>query len=315
MTMPIRVAFAGLAHSHPYADAEGALALGAEVVAVHDGDAAVRSDFAERFGGIACDSLSALAAASPDIIVATPLPHESVPFLGALTGADARVPVFFNKVVAATPDQLAQWEGVISQATVPVGTASVLHFAPTLGQLAAKIDQSGVLGIRVRVQHDNAGFQRPDRAWQDDPVGGGGTLVTVGAHAWEMIDVILPGAAIDSGSGWTRTRSGSTTRSEDAGGFNGVLRVGAARVPVDVVVTGLPGPDAYGVEVLTESGLQQLEIDVTSPRDALGYSGLVRALLAGAADGTAPAPWGQSEAVVRNTVRAADLVRRASDCT
>lgn len=312
MSSAIRVAFAGLAHSHPFADAEGVRALGAEVVAVFDSDAATRDDFAARFGGVACDAVAELADLRPDIVVATPHPDEAVSILRALIAHDARAPVFFNKIVAATTEQLTRWESAMAHASPgSVGTASVLRFAPVLGRLAADVAECDVLGLRVRVQHDNAGFQRAGRAWQDDPLLGGGTVVTVGVHAWEIVGRILPGAVIETGAGWTRRRRDSTTRSEDAGGFRGSVRIAVGEVPVDVVITGLPGPDAYGVEVLTSAGLRSVELDVTSPRETLGYTGLSRILVSSAEAGTAPAPWAQSRTVVRNTVTAAELIRQS----
>lgn len=307
----MKVAFAGLAHSHPYADAEGVLGLGAEVVAVYDADDAAREEFAGRFGGTACATLSDLRELDPDIVIATPLPHERVSLLSTLANTGARSPVFFNKVVAATHTQLTEWERAARVAAVPVGTASVLRFAPQLARFADAIAGTEILSIRVRVQHDNTGFQRPGRDWQDDPELGGGTLVTVGVHAWEMIDLVLPGAVLESGSGWTRRRRGSATRSEDAGGFHGLLRASGTPIPVDVVITGVPGPDGYAIEVVAASGIRSLELEVSTPRESLGYTGLARSLLANAAVGTVPAPWAGARAVVSNTVHAAAVARDA----
>ncbi|MDF2559360.1 MAG: hypothetical protein K0R99_806 [Microbacterium sp.] len=315
----LRVAFAGLAHSHPYTDAANVRALGAEVVGVHDADAVAAGDFAGRFGGAAVDSVGALTARRPDLVIVTPRPEETVPFLQVLGGGGA--PVFVNKIMAATAAQLDEVDRVLAASSVPVGTSSVLRFAPGLRRLATELDGGAgtgeVLALRVHAQHDNAAFQLPDRSWQDDPQRGGGTAVTVGVHAWEMVDVLLPGATLVSGSGWTRTRDGSTTASEDAAGVDGLLRVpGAAReVPVQVLVTGVPGPDVYAVDVVTATGIRSVSLGADGGVDgdevnaALGFLGLIRALLDMAPHGATVAPWREARVVVANTVRAAEATR------
>lgn len=311
---PLRVAFAGLAHSHPYTDAANVRALGAEVVGVHDADTAAAGEFAARFGGVVVASLEELAVLRPDLVIATPRPHEVAPFLRSLGGGVA--PVFVNKVIAATEAQLAEVDRALAASSVAVGTSSVLRFAPALSALAAQIAPflqtlDDVLALRVHAQHDNAGFRVPARSWQDDPQQGGGTAVTVGVHAWEMVDVLLPGATLVSGSGWTRVRRGSSTVSEDAAGIDGLLRVpGAQRdVPVQVLVTGTPGPDAYTLEVVTADGIRALALDVDDANTELGFHGLIRALLDAAAHGATVAPWTSARAVVANTIHAADIAR------
>ena len=223
-------------------------------------------------------------------------------------GAGA-TPVFFNKVVAATSKQLARWVEAMAAVTAPIGTSSVLRFAPALERFAADIAGDEVLAVRVRAQHDNAGFQLPGRAWQDDPACGGGTLVTIGVHAWEMVDVVSPGAELIAGAGWTRRRHDSGTRSEDVAGFSGMVRVGQVAIPVQVLVTGVAGPDAYGIEVVTAAGLRTLELAAEDANEALGFSGLARMLATEAAAHRAPAPWATSAVIVGNTVRAAEIAR------
>ena len=311
---PLRVAFAGLAHSHPHTDAANVRALGAEVVGVHDADAAAASAFAARFGGVAAASVGELAALLPDLVIATPRPHEVGPFLQALGSGAA--PVFVNKVMAATAAQLVEVDRALVASSVPIGTSSVLRFAPALRALAEEVAAHDVLALRVHAQHDNAAFQLPERAWQDDPQRGGGTAVTVGVHAWEMLDVLLPGAALVSGSGWTRSRHGSATASEDAAGVEGMVRMpGAEReVPVQVLITGAPGVDAYGVDVVTTTGIRSVALDVgaeggADANDELGFRGLIRALLDAAPAGATVAPWHEARSVVANSIRAAEIAR------
>lgn len=305
---PLRVVFAGLAHSHPSTDAANVRDLGAEIVGVHDADAQSSAEFAARFGGAVVTSVEELHALRPDLVIATPRPQEVVPFLRALT-IDPGAPLFLNKVVAATAGQLAARDRVIAAAAVPVGTSSPLRFAPALRAFADGIRSERMLSIRVRAQHDNAAFQLPGRSWQDDPELGGGTMVTVGVHAWEMLDVIAPGAELIDGSGWTRRSPGSATRSEDAGGLAGVLRIGAGEVPAQVLITGVPGPDAYAIEVVTVSGIRSLALSTDDANESLGFRGLASEMLGECASRRVAAPWAEARTVVANTIRAASLAR------
>ncbi|WP_341976486.1 hypothetical protein LTA6_001043 [Microbacterium sp. LTA6] len=312
---PLRVAFAGLAHSHPHADAGNVLSLGAEIVGVYDVDTRASLAFASRFGGSNVPSVEGLTRLQPDIVIATPRPDEVTSVLRALGAVGATAPVFVNKVIAASMRDFAAVDRAITAAAVPVGTSSVLRFAPALTALAAEVVAEHVLGVRVYAQHDNAAFQQPGRDWQDDPVLGGGTLVTVGVHAWEMVDTLLPGADLTGGSGWTRRGGGvSATRSEDAAGIDGVLRLGGGLqdIPVQVLVTGVPGADAYAVELVTTDGILSVALDTEEPNISLGFEGLIRALLADGASARVVAPWSQARMVVSNTIRAAEIARTAA---
>jgi hypothetical protein len=306
---PLRVAFAGLAHSHPFADAANVIALGGEVVGVFD--TARADEFASRFGGDCVSSLAQLVSLQPDVVIATPLTQYAAATLDALSAAGLNVPVFFNKVVAANALQLAAWEEALLAAPIPVGTSSVLRFAPSLAQFAATAASDEPLGLSVRVHQDAAGYRTPAREWQDDPSRGGGSLVTIGIHAWEIVDVVVPGALLTGGGGWTRTAAGSNTRSEDLGCLWARLAVGSREVPLHVVVDGGPGTGSYFVEVLTAAGRQQLMLSDRDANEGLGFAGLITELIAATNAGAAVAPWDRARVVVQNTIRSAEIARRS----
>lgn len=314
MSRRLRIGFVGLAHSHPYSDAANALALGAEIIGVTDPDLGRRADFARQFGCPDRESLADLCAERPDLVIATPHPDD-VPRSAAMLAASG-APAFFNKVVAATQRQLDAWDkAVCGIPSSMIGTSSVLRFAPEVQELRRATEDVDILGIRVVVQHDNALFRSAGREWQDDPAVGGGTLVTVGVHAWEMIDVLLPGAVLGGSSGWVLRRTGSMTRSEDAAGVSGTLTLpGGARVPVEACVTGVPGPDRYVIEVTTARRIVTVDVgrgDVDA-NEAMGFAGLIRELVAAARIGQVPVDAAQSRTVVSNTIRAAVIARSAS---
>lgn len=305
MTAPLRrVAFAGLAHSHPVSDATNVRSFGGEVAAVWDPDAAAAAAFVARFGGVVVNSLHDLRGRRADVVIATPRTPEAASVLAGLAGGP---PVFVNKVIAATAGQLAAIDRVARDAAF--GTASVLRFAPALKELADRIAGREVRGVHLRVQHDGSGFRLPGREWQDDPGLGGGTLVTIGLHAWEMLDVMLPGARLRSSNGRTRRSAGSTTRSEDAAVLEASVAVDGRRLPVRVDVTALPGPDVYGIDVHTADGDETAELDVANPMEELGFRGLIRELLRGPREQRVVAPWSQARVVVENSIRAATLAR------
>ena len=333
----MRVVFAGLAHSHPFSDAENLRDLGGEVVGVHDADPARAEEFATRFGGRVVADAAELPALRPDLAIATPRPSETMAVGRALVG---RVPVFLNKVAAADEARLAQWDALVAGRRVGAadplfGTASVLRFAPTLAPFAAELDDADVLSVRVLAQHDAASFRLPGRAWQDDPAEGGGTAVTVGIHAWELVDRILPGAVLGAGTGWARASAVPGARSEDVAGIAAVLHVPgrAEPAPVDAVIGGVPGDDAYALEVVTDRGVRTLGLGAAGPRASgvgaagagmaesggagtraeprveLGFEGLIRQLAADIPRGRMTAPWARARTVVANSIRAAALAR------
>lgn len=74
----MRVAFVGLAHSHPYADAANLTDRGAEIVGAQDTDAAAATAFVARFGGTAVATVEDVHTLAPDLVIATPRADEAV---------------------------------------------------------------------------------------------------------------------------------------------------------------------------------------------------------------------------------------------
>ncbi|MCS3426934.1 hypothetical protein [Leucobacter aridicollis] len=312
---PIRIAFAGLAHSHPVSDASNLARLRdagspVEVVGVFDSDAALATAFAARFGCEIAPTLAALAGTRPDLVILTARPHETAPFVRELLATTGAL-VFANKVVAGTAAQLAAWEAAIAGDQDRVGTSSVLRFAPALRALAARVAGSGVWGVRVLAQHDIEMFLAPDRAWQDDPARGGGTLVTAGIHAWEMLNAVLPGAElVGDVSGWTHRSPGSRSASEEVAQLAGTVAVPDRRdVQFGITVTGTPGPERYAIDVFTATGTLSVSLEFPHPHDSLGFAELAAALVDNTQGGCATAPWDSARAVATNTIRAAQALR------
>lgn len=296
----MRVAYAGVAHSHPFVDAENLGARGALPVGVWDADDdARRRDFAARFAAPESADLPALLALRPDVVVATPRTPRAAEV--ALACAQAGVPVFFNKTIAMDAVSLARWRAL---PPAPRFTSSVLRFAPALIELRAATAGRPLRAVELIAQHDIAGFLQTDRRWQDDPAGAGGTLVNIGVHAWEMLDMLLPGATADILSA-TRVIGDVPTASE----LLATVHARVGDVPVTVTVSGVAGPDRYAARVWTDDGMHDLVL--ADDLDALGYGGTADAVveLAGGAVAVDPA---RTFAVYRNALTAARVARENS---
>ncbi len=297
----MRVAFAGVAHSHPFTDAVNLAARGAVPLGVWDADDGDRRrDFARRFGAPEFARLNDLLIAGPDVVVATPRTGRAVDVARAC--AQAGVPVFFNKTIAADAAGLMRWEALPPARRF---TSSVLRFAPALGALADRTAGREVRAVEVLAQHDIAGFLDPARRWQDDPSGAGGTMINIGVHAWEMLDVVLPGAAADVAAA-TRVVGAVPTASE----LLATVHARVDAIPVSVTISGVAGPDRYAVRVWTDDGLD--EIVLPDDLAGLGYLGTADAIVRFAA-GDEPVDAARTGAVYRNALAAAQAARSRHD--
>lgn len=310
--MTLRVGFIGLAHSHPFSDAQNLQELGGDIVGVVEAEREISSRFSEQFSCPEFSSIKELCRAPnrPDILIVTPHPnswHEYV--AGAI---DSGAKVFFNKVLAANIEQLRYVEKLVAREQLGnISTSSVLRFAPQLEWLRHQHQDVELLSIRVIAQHDNALFKQRSRAWQDLPEEGGGTLMTVGIHAWEMIDLAVPGARLQKGVGWTRAFPSSGTRSEDAAGISGVLvapHTGRS-IPVDVLVSGVPGPDKYAIDLVHRNGIVSVELDQENTQVSLGFRGLIEHLISSTSKDQVLNGWCAARNVVSNSILAAQMAR------
>ncbi|GAA1206090.1 hypothetical protein [Rhodoglobus aureus] len=305
----------GLAHSHPFTDAANLVRLKeqnveVDVVGVYDSDASQADIFAERFACTAASTLEALITLDADLFIVTARPHEITVYAETLL-RETSEPLFFNKVVAANHTQLTNWIAAIDSAPERVGTASVLRFAPRVRELAEQITGAEIWGLRILVQHDIAMFLAEDRRWQDDPELGGGTLVTVGTHAWEIVDQLLPQATLASSAhGWIHHALNSASSSEETAQLTGSLVTPEGEsVRFALTVTGTPGPEVYAVDVFTSTGTQSLILSSANTHDSLGFVELADELVRNAQLGRTTAPWNSAQTIVANTIHAALTLR------
>lgn len=300
---PVRVAFAGVAHSHPFADAENLRARGARLLSLWDpDDPAAANEFRRRFGVAARPDLDALLEERPDVVVATVRTPRAAHVSRVCTRA--RIPAFFNKTVAADERGLACWSAA---AGAPRFTTSVLRFAPALLELARELRDVRVRAVDIVAQHDISAFLQPGRRWQDDPRGAGGTLVNIGIHAWEMLDVLLPGARARVLSA-TATKGTVPTASE----LLATVHAEVGETALAVTVSGVAGPDCYAVRALTDDGLRHVRLGTDPP--ALGYHGAADGILRLARTREPAVAESRTRAVYDNALAAARVARDAEAC-
>jgi predicted dehydrogenase len=301
----MRIAFAGVAHSHPFSDARSARALGVDEFAVWDADDhARRTDFASTWSARSHDSLADMLDHDPDVVVVTPRPQRIVPVVSAVL--DRGIACFLNKVPAASAEALDALDAAIGTRAERFLTASVLRFAPAVRALGEELVGEDPVAVHVSVRHDIDVFTTAERRWQDDPRDGGGTAISMGLHAWEMLDAVLPGPVTALGGVAARI-PGSRTISENTVAAHGLTHSG---VPVTVDVVGAGTGECYELVVHTASGVRRATPGLDP--EGLGYLDCFRAVLAMAGGAASPVPWERSRAVLRTTLTAAQRARAGS---
>ncbi|MFI6815118.1 Gfo/Idh/MocA family protein [Nonomuraea sp. NPDC050328] len=279
----MRIALAGLATSHPYADAR-VLARHAEL-AVWEPDPERLARFtAEHPAATVCAGLPELLDTAPDGVVLTvPTPLVA----GALEPIlELGVPVYVNKPAAATREQLLALDRL--RPGEHVLTGSVLRFAPAFRAL--RVDPAEVLAVRVTVRHDVGQWARGHSPWQDAPEEGGGTLVTMGLHGVELLVALLGPDARLIGAGGA-VRGYDTLRSEDTGLM--ALQWWGSGILGTVEILGVTDDDSYTVTVHTRKGSEEVVL-----HDDLGFEATVEAFLSMVGGAPSPVPWPEARAVL-----------------
>ncbi|MFC6016277.1 Gfo/Idh/MocA family protein [Plantactinospora solaniradicis] len=283
----MRISIAGLATSHPYADAR-TLRRHADLVVWEPDPQRLARFLDEHPDATVAPDLAALLDSRPDGVVLT-VPPPQVP--GALAQVlDRALPCFVNKPAAATVEQLDQLGRVVSTAPELVLSTSVLRFAPDFAAFA--VPREEVLAVRATVRHDVGLWATGYNPWQDDPAIGGGTLVMMGLHGVELL-VALLGPAVRLVGAATATRSYDTLRSEDTGLLTLQWSDG---VPGTVEVLGVSEGEAYEVTVHTSTGERRVALH--GGEDELGYRATIEAFLAMVGGAASPVPWAQTRAVL-----------------
>lgn len=167
-----------------------AVARNGRLAAVYDVDAQANRAVAAEFGGSAADSIAALLGQDVDAVyVASPAyaHHEHV-----LACARAGKHVLCEKPLGMTTAEAAEMVAAASAAGVLFGTALMMRFH-SQHRAALRLISEGAIGRPVYARAQLSCWYPPiPGAWRQDPAtGGGGSLIDMGGHSIDLLEMFL----------------------------------------------------------------------------------------------------------------------------
>jgi predicted dehydrogenase len=165
-------------------------ARNAHLVAVYDASAAVNKEVATQFGAAPVESIEALLAADIEAVyVASPVQAHQEQVLAC---ARAGKHVLCEKSLGRTVAEAEAMVAACRKAGVQFGTAFMMRFH-SQHQAALKIIQDGQLGKPVYGRAQLSCWYPPmPNAWRQDPaLGGGGSLIDMGSHCIDLLEMFF----------------------------------------------------------------------------------------------------------------------------
>ncbi|MCP4644160.1 MAG: Gfo/Idh/MocA family oxidoreductase [bacterium] len=162
----------------------------AELTAVFDVNAEANAEVAKEFGGVACASEDDLFASDCDIVyIATPADLHCAQVEKA---AAAGKHVLCEKPLGMTIEEGERMLAVCQEHNVKLGTGFMMRFHAQ-HQAALKMVQDGAIGTPVLGRAQLSCWYPPiPGAWRQDPgQGGGGSLMDMGGHCIDVLEMIL----------------------------------------------------------------------------------------------------------------------------
>ena len=283
----MKIAYVGLANSHPFTDAEHVVALRDDVeLHIWDEDASRMRRFAADYpDAIAHRSFDELLSAQPDGALVTVPPSRIAPLAGALLTAGCAVAI--TKPAATCHDELAALEAAVAGREGRVLSTSILRFAPDLAAVTGPVEQ-----VHVVAAHDIAYWAVPESRWQDEA---GGLVPMMGAHAFELLEAML-GPMMRVTGCVARKASDLPLASPDVASGTASNADGVrATFEIDGTVTG----QSYRVEYTDADGRHSIQIGESGGADPFGSEAMTRHLLAMADGASSPLAWDDTAAVLR----------------
>jgi predicted dehydrogenase len=310
-----------LAYSHPYTYRQILEREGHQSVAVWDADPAARAAFGELSGATPVAAIEEISVDAIDGAILTGRLPERIDH--ALYFLERGVPVYTGKPMAATTADLDRLAAAVRRTGTPLLTTSVLRFAPALQALRRHLDAGTVgqvVAVRAVSAHKIDRYLEEPHTWQDDPARGGGTLITMGVHALEMLATVL-GAGFASVACRTDRRFHTASLSEDVALMTVAWESGLLG---SVEVIGGVNVEYYAVEIYGSERVIRVFIpkrDVEDFRGAalgdadpwveFGYVGTMAAFLEMCRSRQMPVPLAESEAITRALFAARRAASRA----
>lgn len=257
----------GLAFTHPYAYTRILGQMGHHVTHVWDDVPARLSEFAAEYGGAPVSTPEAIPEGIDGVLTTGRFP-ERVDH--AIAYLERGIPVYSSKPMATSVEQLRRLVQTVRRTDTPFMSTSVLRFAPAIRALKRHLE-GGTLGTLVSARavsaHDVGMYMKEPSVWQDDPRRGGGTIITMGVHALEML-VALMGPRIRGVWCQAGRRVYTESLSEDVALFtleweDGLL--GIADIP-----SGVKNVEYFGVELFGSDSSLRCSIPKADVQDLLG---------------------------------------------
>ena len=167
-----------------------AVAPNARLVAVFDVDAEANRAVAAQFGGTAASSVADLLKSDVDAVyIAAPAQTH---YGHVLACAQARKHIFCEKPLGMTVDEAQTMVAAARDAGVLFGTAFMMRFH-SQHRAAKKLVDEGRLGKPVYGRAQLSCWYPPmPGAWRQDPAtGGGGSLIDMGGHCVDLLELFF----------------------------------------------------------------------------------------------------------------------------
>lgn len=283
----MKIAYVGLANSHPFTDAEHVVTLRDDVeLHIWDEDTwRMRRFVADYPDAAAHRSFDELLANQPDGALITVPPNRVAPLARALLTVGCAVAI--TKPAATCHDELASLEAAVSGYEERVLTTSILRFAPDLAAVTGPVEQ-----VHVVAAHDIAYWAAPESRWQDEA---GGLVPMMGAHAFELLEAVLGPTMRVTGCVASKASDLPLTSPDVASGTARNADGMRATFEIDGTVTG----QSYRVEYTDADGRHSIQIGANGGADPFGSEAMTRHLLAMADGAPSPLAWDDTAAVLR----------------
>jgi predicted dehydrogenase len=310
----VNIAYVGLAYSHPFVYRQILERTGHRSVVVWDADPVARAEFAALSGADEVATIEAIPVDAIDGAILTGRLPERIDH--AIHFLEQGVPIYTGKPMATTPADLDRLAEAVRRTGTPLLTTSVLRFAPAVDALRRHLAAGSlgqVVAVRAVSAHKIDRYMEEPHVWQDDPARGGGTLLSMGVHALELLAALL-GAGFASVACRTDRRFHTGSLSEDVALMtlaweSGLL--GSAEVVGGVNV------EYYGIEIYGSENVIRAFLprgDVADFRGAalgdpdpwveFGYEGTMAAFVDMCQTRRMPVSLAESEAITRTLIAA-----------
>jgi predicted dehydrogenase len=165
-------------------------ARNAHLVAVYGTNAVTNKEVAKQFNALATDSLDALLASDIDAVYIASPPAAHVDQVRACAKAGKHV--LCEKPLGRSVAEAEEIVAACRDAKVQLGTAFMMRFQ-SQHQAAAKIVAEGKLGKPVYARAQLSCWYPPvPKAFRQDPaLGGGGSLIDMGSHCIDLLEMFF----------------------------------------------------------------------------------------------------------------------------